>query len=434
MVRGEPGIGKSALLAEVSRAAAVDGVRVLSAAGVESEAQLPFAGLHQLLRPIMSLHEELAAPQRDAVLAAFGMAAAEAPDLFLIALAVLNMVAEAATRSPVLLVVDDAHWLDRASADDLIFVARRLESEPVLLVAAVRDGYPGPFDDAGLPELPLQRLDDEASNALLDSRAPGLEAQVRDRLLKEAAGNPLALVELPIAMGSVGRGAALSPTWLPLTTRLEQAFSARVSRLPYNTRTLLLVGAVNDAASLSETLDAAALINGAEVGVAELAPAVAAGLIEVDAAELRFRHPLMRSAIRHRAGMPERHTAHAALAEILVGADDRRVWHRAVSSDRPNEAVAAELDAAAANALRRGGVVAAVTALEHAARLSSDPVRRAERLLRAADVAVELGRQDIVVRLPRPRRAVGTVVPTAGTDGVDPGELRRRHARQHRGP
>jgi DNA-binding CsgD family transcriptional regulator len=399
VVRGEAGIGKSALLAEVSRAAAADGVRILTAAGVESEAQLPFAGLHQLLRPVLSLRDELAVPQRDAVLAAFGMTDAAAPDLFLIALAALNMLAEAATQAPILLVVEDAHWLDRASADVLTFVARRLESEPVLLLAAIRDGYPGPFDDAGLPELPLRRLDDGAANALLDAHAPDLPSAVRERLLGEAAGNPLALVELPIAMGPIGGGSALPPRWLPLTTRLEQAFAARVTRLPAITRTLLLVGALNDTASLSETLDAAALVIGDEVGVVDLAPAVAVGLIEVDLAELWFRHPLMRSAIRHRASVPQRHAAHAALAKVLAGDEDRRVWHRAASSDRPDEAVAAELETAATRAQRRGGVVAAVAALEQAARLSGDPVRRAERLLRAADFAVELGRHDVVVRL-----------------------------------
>jgi predicted ATPase len=208
VVRGEAGIGKSALLAQVRRVAAAEGMRILTATGVESEAQLPFAGLHQLLRPILSLREELAVPQRDAVGAAFGMADAAAPDLFLIALAALNMVAEAAAQAPVVLLIEDAHWLDRASADVLTFVARRLESEPVIMLAAVRDGYPGPFDEAGLLEMPLRRLDDGAAAALLDAHAAGLSAAVRTWLLEAAAGNPLALVELPIAVEPVG-GSAL---------------------------------------------------------------------------------------------------------------------------------------------------------------------------------------------------------------------------------
>lgn len=399
VVRGEAGIGKSALLAEVSRSAAAEGMRVLGAAGVESEARLAFAGLHQLLRPILPLQDGLAVLQRDAVRAAFGMTNAVAPDLFLIALAALNLVAEAATQGPVLLVVEDAHWLDRASADVLAFVARRLESDPVVLLAAVRDGHPSSFDDAGLPELRLRRLDDGPASALLASHAPALRPAVRERLLGEASGNPLALVELPIALGSLDAGAVLPSRWLPLTARLEYAFAARVSGLPERTRTLLLVAALNDVPSLSETLDAASLILGNEVGVADLAPAVTAGLVEADVAEVWFRHPLMRSAIRYRAGVPERLAAHAALATLLADDEGRRVWHRAASSDRPDEVVAAELEAAAGHALRRGGVVSAVAALEHAARLSGDPARRAERLLRAADLAVELGRKEVVMRL-----------------------------------
>ena len=285
---GEPGIGKSALMRESARRATARGMRVLRASGVQSEAHLPFAGLHQLLRPVLGGVDELPAPQRAALLAAFGMSEESAPDLFLIALAVLDLLAEAAAASPHLLVVEDAHWMDPASSDVLAFVARRLESDPIVLLAAVREGFETPFRDAGLAELSLGRLDDSFSAALLDAGAPGLPPALRDRILDGAAGNPLALVELPVASAALGDG-ALPPAWLPLTTRLEQAFAARVAGLPAATRTLLLVAALNDDRQPAELLEAGALVAGAALRWGELAPAVAARLVEVDERELRFR-------------------------------------------------------------------------------------------------------------------------------------------------
>jgi DNA-binding CsgD family transcriptional regulator len=397
VVSGEPGIGKSALLQEASTRARGDGMLVLTATGVQCEAQLPFAGLHQLLQPVLGQVDGLAARQRDALLAAFGLIDAAAPDLFLTALAVLDLLADCAVRAPVLIVAEDAHWLDRATSDVLAFVGRRLEFEPILLIAAIRDGFESPFNDAGLRSLHLEPLSVPAAAALLDSRAPGLPAAVHERLLGEAAGNPLALVELPAALKHADNKPSL-PAWLPLTTRLEQAFTARVFELPIATRTALLVAAVNDSSRLADVLGATVVLAGAGVTVDVLTPAVAARLVEIDDAEFRFRHPLMRTAIYQAASVSQRHAAHAALAEVLSGQPERRVWHRAASIIGPDEEVAGELEAAAARAQRRGATAAAVPALRRAASLSEGQARIG-RLLRAAQLAFELGQHDLALGL-----------------------------------
>jgi DNA-binding CsgD family transcriptional regulator len=397
VLSGEPGVGKSALLREASARAQDRGMLVLTAAGVPCEAQLPFAGLNQLLRPVLGRIDGLAAPQRGAILAAFGLTDAAAQDLFLTALAALDLLAETALRVPVIVVLEDAHWLDRSSCEVLAFVARRLEFEPILLLAAIRDGYQSPFTDAGLPALHLEPLPAAAAAALLDSRAPGLPHAVRDRLLDETAGNPLALVELPIAFQHLGSRARL-PVWLPLTTRLERAFADRVSDLPAVTRTTLLVAAIDDKPRLAEVLRATAVLEGAEVTVDALAPAVAARLVELDDREYRFGHPLMRTAIHQESSVSQRHAAHAALADVLAGEPERGLWHRAASITGPDETVARELETAAAQAQRRGATAMAVSALQRAAALSDAPLR-AGRLLRAAELAFELGRQDLVLSL-----------------------------------
>jgi len=389
-VTGGPGVGKSALLAATARRAASRGMLVLRATGVQSEALQAFAGLHQLLRPVLSDLAGLAAPQRDAIQAAFGLADGHAPDLFLTALAALDLLAESATRAPVLVAADDAQWLDRPTREVLAFVARRIEFEPVLLISAVLDGYPGPLD--ALPQaLHLDALTGTAAAALLDARAPGLPEAVRARLLDEAAGNPLALVELPVALGKRAR----LPRWLPLTTRLEQAFAARAFDLPGPTRTALLVAALDDGPLLSEVLDATALLLGKVAPLDVLAPAVGARLIDTDGTNVSFRHPLMRTAIRQKASISQQHAAHAALASVLTTQPERQVWHRAASIIGPDEAVAGELEAAAARAKRRGGTAVAVAALQRAADLGDD-AQRPGRLLRAAELAFELGQYDLV--------------------------------------
>jgi DNA-binding CsgD family transcriptional regulator len=397
VLRGEAGVGKSALLAEAVALAATAGMRVLTTVGVKSEEHLPYAGLHQLVHPVRAGIDALPGPQRDALRAMTGMTDDAVPDSYLIGLAVLNLLAEVATVAPVLVVVEDAHWLDRVSVDVLAFVARRLDSEPMALIAAVREGVPSRLRDAALPSMTVSRLSGDAAAALLDAVAPELGPALRQRLLAEAAGNPLALTELPKAVRVLSGVPGSGP--LPLTERLERAFTARVSQLPADTRTMLPIAALNDSAATAETLGAAALILGADAGVTALEPAATAQLIELGAGTITFRHPLMRSAIAQATSPEERRRAHTALAQVLDGQADRCAWHRAAATAGTDENVAGELDAAADRAQRRGVVTAAIAALEQAARLSSVPARRTERLLRAADLAVESGRRDVVGRV-----------------------------------
>ena len=401
VVRGEAGIGKSALLAEAAGAASAAGWRVLTTSGVQSETHLPYAGLQQLLFPIRAMAGRIGARQRDVLRAALGQSDSAVPDAHLAALAVLDLVAEAATQAPVLLLVEDVHWLDPSTAAVLAFVARRLGSEPVVLLAAVRGGSATRFDEAGLPELAVPPLADDAAGALLDTRAPGLAPALRERLLAVAAGNPLALTELPHSTSGLDEHDAPAAGWLTLTARLERAFSARLAGLPAPTRALLQVAALNDSTSLAETLDAVRPGTGERCDAGDLAPAIAARLVESDPGAIRFRHPLMRSAIHQHMDRSQRVRVHAALADTLSGPDhdDRRTWHRAAAADRPDDDIAAALQVTAARAERRGGIGVAVAALELAARLSTAPAQRAERLLRAADLAVELGRREVVGRL-----------------------------------
>jgi DNA-binding CsgD family transcriptional regulator len=402
LVRGEPGIGKSALLAAGVARALDDEVQVLSAVGVQSEAHLPFGGLHQLLRPILGLADELPARQRDALLTVFGISDAAVSELFLIGLATLELVGEAAAAAPVLLIVEDVQWLDDPSRAVLAFVARRLEAEPVVMLVAIRDGHETPFDDLGLPELRLQGLDLRAAEALLNANAPELDPVLRERVLAEAAGNPLALVELPagLRLEELGDGALLA-TPLPLTARLECAFSTKASDLPAATRTLLLVAALDDGGVLDEVLSATRVLEGEVVLVNTVTPAVDLQLVAIDGMSLRFRHPLVRSSIYHAASLSERQAAHAALSTVLVDQPDRQVWHRAAATLGPDEAVAAELDEAADRAGRRGALAVAITALERAAELSERSAPRGNRLVRAAGFAFELGRPEFGVRLLR---------------------------------
>lgn len=397
VVRGPAGVGKSALLAGSMDSARARGLRVLSTVGVESETRLLFAGLHQLVRPVLDLTDRLPGPQRAAIDTAFGLGTGPPADLFLIALATLTLLGEAATADPVLVVVDDVQWLDPPSAEVLAFVARRLAPEPVVMLVATRDGARTPFDTAGLDELAPARLDAAASAALLDSVAADLPPAARSRVLAEAAGNPLALVELPAVLASAGR----PPRGLPLTTRLEQAFGQRTVALPAATRTLLLVAALDQHGGVDEVLRAGSELLGTRVSADDLTAAVTAGLVEVDGVRLRFRHPLMRSAIRQEADPSRLRDAHAALAAALADDPDRHIWHRAAAGSEPDETIAAGLAAAATRAVRRGGVEGAVAAMERAAQLTPDPAVRAARLLRAAELATELGRSDTVAQLLR---------------------------------
>ncbi|MCO5994137.1 ATP-binding protein [Actinoallomurus rhizosphaericola] len=432
LLRGEPGIGKSALLQEAAAFAHASGLRVLGTTGVESEAHLPYAGLHQLLWPVRDRIGVLPPGQREALRAALGMTEAVVPEGYLVALAVLNLLAEIAEAAPVLIVAEDAHWLDPSTADVIAFLGRRLESEPILLLAATRPGTATRLDEAGLPDLLIPPLSAEDAAALLDVGAADLPASARRRLLAEAAGNPLALIELPAAVHGTDGAAILASPWLPLTARLESAFTRRFAALPAVTRAVLEVAALNDSADLNETLTATRGLTGRPVTAADLRPAVDARLLTPDESRVAFHHPLIRSAVHQAAGAARRRDVHRALAGALADQPDRRTWHLAAASDRPDEDIAAALEAVAVRAQRRGSGAAVVAALERAARLSPDPERRADRLLRAADGAVELGRPEIVDRLlseageiepSRQRRARLAWIRAAFDDGLREGSM-----------
>ena len=389
LVHGDAGIGKSALLERAVELAQAAGMRVLATTGVRTEANLPFAGLHQLLRPILGGLEALPKPQYSALGVAFGLVEGAAEDPFLIALATLTLLADAAARTPILVVADDVQWLDRPSADALAFVARRLGSDPLVMVVGLREGEASPFDAAGIDELALQPLNDRDARDMVSRLAPGLAPSVRDRILREAAGNPLALAELSATIRDDTASGEGLPDVLPLSARLEREFAARADDLPHDTQWLLLIAALDDRDGVSEIVAAAG------VPASAITPAVDARLIEVDGASLRFRHPLIRSAVQQRATRRGQRAAHLALAAV-VDDFDRAAWHRAAATDAPDESVAALLDAAAERAIRRGALTVAVAALQRAAILSADGRGRGTRLLRAADVANEIGRMDVI--------------------------------------
>src|SRR3954462_7590866 len=412
VVRGEPGIGKSRLLSATERTARERGMAVLTTAGVHSEAHLPFAGLHQLLRPVRGRAWELSDAQRAALDAAFGVTDDPAPEHFRIAMAALDLLSDVATDAPLLLVAEDAHWLDRATSDVLAFVARRIDSDPIVLFAAIRDGYPSVLGEAGLAERTVAGLDDAAAAALLDASAPELPVGTRSRVLREAAGNPLAVLELPTALEQHEDGAGGG---VPLTDRLERAFADRVADLPALTRLLLLVASLSDADTLDEVLEAAAAVVGTALDLDAAAPAAEAGIVDVDLRTIRFRHPLIRSAVAQSASLQERRRVHETLASVLADQPDRRAWHRAALLAGEHEDVALELEEAGARARRRGAIAVAVTSMRRAAELGA-PSSRGRRLLTAAGLAVELGRSDLVVAVLRAVR------------GLDLGELDRARA------
>jgi DNA-binding CsgD family transcriptional regulator len=393
VLRGEPGIGKSRLLAETTARAREAGFRVLSTTGVQSEARLGFAGLHQLLRPERARVTDLPPSQRAALDAAFGLSDDDAPEPFRIAMAVLDLLSETASDLPVLAVVEDAHWLDAPSAEVLGFVARRVESDPIILLAATRDGYRSALGDAGLPELRLAPLDPADAERLLEDRAPDLSTAVRGEILREASGNPLALIELPVASRRDDGPDELDA--IPLTDRLERAFAQRAADLPETTRLLLLAAALSDADDVAEILAAGAEASGSPVTLDDLAPAADAGIVDLGVRTVRFRHPLVRSAVRQSAPVAQRRRVHEALADALAADPDRRVWHRAALLAGVHEDVAAELEAAAARARRRGAAGPAFSAWRRAAELSA-PDQRGRRLLAAAQLGQELGRPDVV--------------------------------------
>jgi hypothetical protein len=396
VLRGEAGIGKSALLEYLL--AQASGCRVARSSGAESEMELAYAGLHQLCAPFLDRLERLPGPQRDALGSAFGLSLGEPPDRFLVGLAVLNLLAGVADDQPLVCLVDDAQWLDRVSAQTLAFVARRLLAEPIALVIAVRE----PSEDlglAGLPDLMLGGLSDTDAGALLDLVIKGpVDMRVRDRIVAETRGNPLALLELPRAWtaAELVDGFEL-PGTVPLTGRIEQGFLRRLEPLPADTRRLLLTAAaepLGDAALLWRAADRLGL------GSDPADAAKATGLIEFDT-RVRFRHPLVRSAVYRSTTVQERREVHRALAEVTDPATDpdRRAWHRAQATRSPDEDVAAELERSAGRAQARGGLVSAAAFLERAAMLTPEPARRAQRELAAAWMKRDAGALDAALEL-----------------------------------
>lgn len=384
VISGEPGIGKTALLDHAASAAG--SARVLRGSGVEFEAELPFAGLHLLLRSALGHVDALPEVQATALRSALGLASAGGGDQFLVGLAVLSLLADLAGDGPLVCLVDDAQWLDRATVETLLFAARRLDAEGIVLIFSARDG----FTRHGLPELRLSGLDASAAGELLAEHGADLTPELRYRLLAEAHGNPLALIELPAALKSLPGKGSTTVDALPLTERLRSTFSDQVHRLPDGTQWLLLVAAADDTGDLAVVLGASAAF-GATVD--DLHPAERAGLVVVGESTLAFRQPLVRTAVYQGAPLGDRLRLHRALADVLTGPEhaDRRAWHLATASTGPDEQVAAELERTAADAGRRSGHTAAATAYARAAQLSPDQADRTRRLVLAAEAASEAG-------------------------------------------
>jgi DNA-binding CsgD family transcriptional regulator/tetratricopeptide (TPR) repeat protein len=394
VVRGEPGVGKTALLDYL--AARASKCLVARAAGVQSEMELAFAGLHQLCAPMLDHAQALPVPQREALRTALGLSAGPVPDRFLVGLAVVGLLSEAAGERPLVCVVDDQQWLDQASAQALGFAARRLAADPVGLVFGAR--VPSK-DVAGLPELVVEGLAEDDARRLLESVLPGpLDERVRDRVIAETHGNPLALLELPRGltsaqlMGGFGVGSAL-----PLDGRIEESFARQLEALPAQTRRLVQLAAADPTGDPVLVWRAAGRL---AIGAGAAEPATEAGLAEFGARVL-FRHPLVRSAAYRSASVQTRQELHGALAEATDPAVDpeRRAWHRAQAAPGPDEEVAAELELCAGRAQRRGGLAAAAVFLERSAGLTLDPARRAQRALAAAQAKYRAGALDAALGL-----------------------------------
>jgi len=396
VVRGEAGIGKTALLDHCADRAA--GFSLVRVAGAESEMELPFAGLHQLCAPMLADVGSLPGPQQNALRVAFGITSGDVPDRFLVALAALSLLAEAALKRPLLCVVDDAQWLDGASSQVLGFVARRLVAESVLMIFAIREPS-GDRQLAGLPQMILSGLGDEDARALLSSSVPGrIDASVRDRVVAETRGNPLALLELPKAMSGVElAGGFPVPQSGDLSGQLERHFLRRLDGLSEETRRLLLAAAADPTGSVALLWRAAE-----ELGIGSAATAAADGeeLIEVGL-HVHFRHPLVRSAIYSGASPKDRRAVHLALAEATDRQTDpdRRAWHLALAAPGPDEEVAGELERSAGRAQARGGLSSAAAFLQRSVTLTQDPRRRGRRALAAAQAQVLAGAFDEALRL-----------------------------------
>jgi DNA-binding CsgD family transcriptional regulator/tetratricopeptide (TPR) repeat protein len=391
VLRGEAGIGKTTLLTDLVAGAA--GLRVLQISGAESEMELAYAGVHHLCAPLLDHVDRLPKPQRLALRVAWGMEEGDAPDRFLVGLAVLTLLGEAAAERPTVCTVDDAQWVDAASLQTLAFVARRFEADPIVMVFAEREAETGQ-ELVGLPGLSLTGLGDEDARALLATMVPGrLDDRMQENILAEAGGNPLALEELHGALtpedmaGGYGLATARS-----LATRIERTFGRRLRALPPPTRTLLLIAAAEPSGRLPWLWAAAESLG---IGVDAAVPAESTGLITIDG-RLRFRHPLVRSAIYRDASLADRRQAHGALAGAIAGpgTEEHRAWHRAHATGLPDELVAGELVQASERARARGGVAAAAAFLALAVELTPEPYLRAQRALDAAQLKIDAGAPD----------------------------------------
>ena len=394
LLLGDPGMGKTVLLTEATREARSAGVRVLATAGRESERDLAFAGLHQLLRPALHRVAGLPPRQAEALRGAFGLSDDPAPpDALLTGIAVLTLLSVLADDRPLLVIADDAQWLDRASLDALAFAARRLEAEQLVLLIGARGTVPPPGFERDFPQLPLSPLSMPDAGRLLDGQPHPPRGRPREQVLAQAAGNPLALIELSkMIAANPGAGRRWVAEPLPLTDQLTAIMTAQYTALPSAARAALLLAAAADSPDL-----AAAALAGLTAGA--LAPAEAAGLVRLDSSGPHFSHPLVRSAVYHAAPFAERAAAHLKVADALHDQPDRYAWHLAAATLKPDDHVAALLADSAAQAQRRGGAAAAARALERAAELSPDEQDKARRLLAAAQLALPAGQADWVREL-----------------------------------
>ena len=416
VLRGEAGVGKTALLQYVAEQAS--GFRCIDVSGVESDMELAFAGLQQLCAPILGHLDELPEPQREALNVAFGRTGGSTPDRFLVGLAVLSLMAAAAAHQPLLCVVDDAQWLDQVSVQTLAFVARRLLAEPVALVFGARDN--GAEALAGLPETLVDGLSDGAARDLLESvMFGGIDPLVRDRIVAETRGVPLAILEVPRSITATELAGGF---WISgkrsSTAAIEQQFVSRIKSLPEQAQRLLLIAAAEPVGDAALFLSAAAELG---ISVDALAPAEAAGLIEFGP-RMRFAHPLMRSAAYRAAELTDRREIHRALAAVTDPRSDpdRRAWHAANAATGPDESVAEELEASASRAQSRGGVAAAAAFLERAAILTSDPAARGARAIAAAHAKREAAAPEAAYEL----LAIAELAPLSTLQQAQVGRMR----------
>jgi DNA-binding CsgD family transcriptional regulator len=389
VLSGEPGVGKTALSNALADALSTAGTLVLRAVGSQFEGEISYAGLNQALLPLLDELDELDDAHRDALRVALGLGSGPAPDQLLVSNAALALLRRRATRTPLLLIVDDLHWIDRVSAGVLSFAARRLAGSRVGLLAALRTGEQSFFDRAGLPEYELRPLADEPAAQLVSERFPDLNPWVMTRVLGTAQGNPLALLELPKALSHAQRSAMQAlPSVLPLGQRLRELFTSRIVRLPPETRTLLLMAALEGAGNI-RVLEAAGR---GDYRLSDLAPAERDYLVRADEG-LRlivFRHPLVRSAVVEAATLGERQHAHQALAAVLADQPERMAWHLGEACAQPDERVAGLLEGAALSIVARGDALGAVARLTRAAELSPAAGGRGRRLALAAYIGAEI--------------------------------------------